>query len=439
MTRRQRFTRQIAAALGCSLTLGMVMAIPGVAHADDVPDISSMSVAQLEVELARIQSHAREVRIDAQRAAEDYAQTQDDLDKAKEASEVAKSAAKKARDEYSEAQQGLASIAQTVYRSGGGFDAIAPFIKADGLADVERRTSFLKKFTHNADFQMQQVAALDQVARTLEKQADEAQTAVQAAADRAKQQLDDVRAAADQADREVANVEQRRSALIAQLAEKRNVSVAEETRRQSALEAQQQARSEAAARARVEAAGSQASQAESARQAEAASRAEAERRQAEEARKAQEAAEAEAARRRAAEEEARRAAEEEARRQASQNSGAGARALAWAATRVGAPYVWGGTGPGYDCSGLVYMAFANAGVSLPRTADYQYWATRRVAIADLQPGDLVFWGDGGAPSEIYHVAFYAGNGQILESPKPGEYVRYAPLRYYDLVPYGGRV
>jgi cell wall-associated NlpC family hydrolase len=74
----------------------------------------------------------------------------------------------------------------------------------------------------------------------------------------------------------------------------------------------------------------------------------------------------------------------------------------WARGRIGAPYQWGGTGSyGYDCSGLVQSAFAHGGVRLPRTAQAQASRGRAVSSDQLQPGDLVFFGDG--ESSIDHV------------------------------------
>ncbi|WP_072343023.1 C40 family peptidase [Actinomyces urinae] len=113
--------------------------------------------------------------------------------------------------------------------------------------------------------------------------------------------------------------------------------------------------------------------------------------------------------------------------------------MAFAKARIGTPYLWGGTGAGgYDCSGLAMTAWASQGVSLPRTSQQQYWATQRVSINNLQPGDLVFYGPGGSTSGIYHVAIYAGGGMMVEATVPGDYVRLNPLRYGDLVPFGGR-
>src|SRR6266571_3288441 len=42
-------------------------------------------------------------------------------------------------------------------------------------------------------------------------------------------------------------------------------------------------------------------------------------------------------------------------------------AYQWALRQKGHPYVYGGTGPGFDCSGLVMMAYRHAGIRLPRT------------------------------------------------------------------------
>jgi hypothetical protein len=65
-----------------------------------------------------------------------------------------------------------------------------------------------------------------------------------------------------------------------------------------------------------------------------------------------------------------------------------AAAILYAAAQLGKPYVWGGTGPvGYDCSGLVMMAYRAAGVSLPRTTFQQVYAGTAVySFSDLMPG-----------------------------------------------------
>lgn len=111
----------------------------------------------------------------------------------------------------------------------------------------------------------------------------------------------------------------------------------------------------------------------------------------------------------------------------------------FARSKIGIPYVWGGASDsGYDCSGLAMTAWASQGVSLPRTAQAQYWATNRVPLDQLQPGDLVFWGTGGNPNSIYHVAIYAGNDHVVEALSPGSPVLEDPLRRTDLISSGGR-
>lgn len=105
-------------------------------------------------------------------------------------------------------------------------------------------------------------------------------------------------------------------------------------------------------------------------------------------------------------------------------SGRTAAAFDAAKSRVGMPYVWGAAGPGsFDCSGLTSWAFRQAGVSLPRTSQAQANAGTRInAIGALKPGDLVIM-----RTDLSHVGFYAGNGQILHSPKPGAQVRYESM------------
>lgn len=95
-----------------------------------------------------------------------------------------------------------------------------------------------------------------------------------------------------------------------------------------------------------------------------------------------------------------------------------------AKSRVGMPYVWGATGPGsFDCSGLTSWAFRQAGVNLPRTSQAQANAGTRInSLSALKPGDLVIM-----RTDLSHVGFYAGNGQILHAPKPGAQVRYESI------------
>jgi cell wall-associated NlpC family hydrolase len=101
----------------------------------------------------------------------------------------------------------------------------------------------------------------------------------------------------------------------------------------------------------------------------------------------------------------------------------GDRAVLWAFTQLGKPYIWGGNGPvGYDCSGLVLASWQHAvGVSFARVADDQYHtAGQPVGPTALAAGDLVFWGTSQTDwTTVYHTAMYVGGDQIVESTGGG--------------------
>ena len=89
-------------------------------------------------------------------------------------------------------------------------------------------------------------------------------------------------------------------------------------------------------------------------------------------------------------------------------------ALSWARARIGSPYQWGGTGAnGFDCSGLVQVAYARAGVDLPRTTGDQSRRGQMIRRDSIQPGDLVFFGDD--PKSINHVGIASGAGRFVHA------------------------
>ena len=97
------------------------------------------------------------------------------------------------------------------------------------------------------------------------------------------------------------------------------------------------------------------------------------------------------------------------------------KALGIAASKKGAPYQWGATGPyRFDCSGLTFYSFSHAGKRLPRTAAAQYNSTRHITSHSRRVGDLVFFHSG---SYVYHVGIYAGGGSIWHAPRTGSRVR----------------
>ncbi|WP_017652421.1 C40 family peptidase [Fortiea contorta] len=76
-------------------------------------------------------------------------------------------------------------------------------------------------------------------------------------------------------------------------------------------------------------------------------------------------------------------------------------------------YLWGGTvEPNYDCSGLMQAAFVSVGIWLPRDAYQQEGFIQPIAISELTPGDLVFFG---TPQKATHVGLYLGDNRYIHS------------------------
>ncbi|GAB3035374.1 hypothetical protein GCM10011376_18920 [Nocardioides flavus (ex Wang et al. 2016)] len=113
-------------------------------------------------------------------------------------------------------------------------------------------------------------------------------------------------------------------------------------------------------------------------------------------------------------------------------SGRAAAAIQYAMAQVGDAYVYGAMGENaFDCSGLTMRAWAQAGVSLPHSSSAQFNSGPRIAVSDLQPGDLVFY-----YSPISHVGMYIGNGMIVHAANPATDVAVSGLHS---MPYVGAV
>jgi cell wall-associated NlpC family hydrolase len=98
-----------------------------------------------------------------------------------------------------------------------------------------------------------------------------------------------------------------------------------------------------------------------------------------------------------------------------------------AAAMIGTPYKFGGDDPqrGFDCSGLVFYSFDRLGLEVPRTAEEQREAARRIERDELTPGDLVFFRT--SAHRVDHVGIYAGAGRFIHAPRSGHVVSYAYL------------
>lgn len=112
---------------------------------------------------------------------------------------------------------------------------------------------------------------------------------------------------------------------------------------------------------------------------------------------------------------------------------AAAKAIAYARHQLGDPYVWGGTGPyGYDCSGLVMMAYRAAGIYIPRTTQTQWPALRHISRAQLRPGDLIYYaGSDGTVQSPGHVVMYIGHGNAIQAYATGYPIEITPLADID--------
>ena len=104
-------------------------------------------------------------------------------------------------------------------------------------------------------------------------------------------------------------------------------------------------------------------------------------------------------------------------------SGAGAAAVQAALSRLGDPYVWGGSGPGaFDCSGLVMWAFQQSGVFLPHSSQMQSGGGQPVSLDQMEPGDVVTY-----YSDASHVGLYIGDGMIVHASTFGVPVAVSPV------------
>jgi cell wall-associated NlpC family hydrolase len=124
------------------------------------------------------------------------------------------------------------------------------------------------------------------------------------------------------------------------------------------------------------------------------------------------------------------------------------KAASIAANQINDPYQWGAEGPHrFDCSGLVYYSYKNAGKTLRRTAQEQYNASYKIPSTSRQVGDLVFIGT--STRNIYHVGIYAGwkdgkgwmwnantgsyRGRKVVKAPISEYTAGSPRAYYGQV------
>ena len=453
-----------------------------IAAAKAAEEAASMSVAEIEVKLAEVNATAATATQNAQIAGEDLNEAQIALNAATATANKASADADAAEAAFQEGKQQIASVAQATYRNGGGsLDAIAPYLDADGLRGVETKQVGINSFSSSAEAKMQNVAALEQVAKVTRDAANTALDNQKKATDEVQARTDAANKAATDAQTQANIVAAQRDAYVKELATKQNTTVDLINQREASLAAERTAAERAAAEqasAAVAAADSQrradtpAPAADATPEAPASSPApDASAAPAEEAPAPTPAEEApapapaeeapapapaeeapapapaeEAPAPAPAEEEPAPAYEEPVYEEPddeepSYSYGGASTAIATAMTYLGVPYVWGGESyGGVDCSGLTMLAWESAGVDLPHLSRAQYGYGTHVSLGDMEAGDLIFWSSDGTQSGIYHVALYLGDGEMIEAPTFGVPVRVTGVYSWgSLMPYAVRL
>lgn len=117
--------------------------------------------------------------------------------------------------------------------------------------------------------------------------------------------------------------------------------------------------------------------------------------------------------------------------------------LGAAYSQLGVPYVWadsnprgpaGGSGAGFDCSGLTMWAASQVGVSLPHQSGAQYSSLPHLTRNELRPGDLVFFSYGRTgPGNVDHVGIYLGGGMVLDAASSTHPVEVGPMDWSNFV------
>ena len=424
----------LTAIAACALLVlpQMAQAAPSeeeIAAAQAAEEAAKMSVAQIEVKLAEVNASAATAMQNAQIAGEDLNEANIALNEATATANQASADADAAEAAFQEGKQQIASVAQAAYRNGGGtLDALAPYFDSDGLRSVETKQAGISSFSSSAEAKMQNVAALEQVAKVTRDAANTALANQKAATDEVQKRTDAANQAATAAQNEAARVAAQRGAYVQELATKQNTTVELINEREAALEAERQ---EAARIAAEQAAAA----AEAQRQADAAAAAE---------RAA--AADASSSYNDDGDDDYSYSApsysyEEPAYSAPSYSGGGADTAIATAKSYLGVPYVWGGESyGGVDCSGLTMLAWESAGVDLPHLSRAQYSYGTHVPIGSMEAGDLIFWSSNGTQSGIYHVAIYLGGGQMIEAPTFGVPVRITGVYSWgSIMPYAVRL
>jgi cell wall-associated NlpC family hydrolase len=410
----------VAAALALTLAVGGIAT--GVAVADDqtVPSHQDIHEARaaardkaddvdgVRARLVLANQRLQESGIAAAQAAEAYngarwhaAQARKTAAEAQQRSADAETDVQRQREAYGDA---LVSS----YEMSPGLTAFSAIVQSDGIDTVIQRTTSLQNAEAALDGNYHEFQAAATLADVAQQQAEDAEDAAVAAAQDAQDARDKAQAAADSAAADAASIADEKAALIAQLADLEHISVKLAQRRQSALEQQAAAAAAAAAQHEQEVEEQQSTPTPPPSTDPAPDPSE-----------PADPVDPPSSTPSTDPEPTSTPTPPPTPTPPAPASGAQA-AISFARAQIGEPYRWGASGPSaWDCSGLTMGAWAAGGTYLPHYSVAQYEQSTPISAGQLQPGDLVFWGSSSDPGSIYHVALYAGGGQIIQAPRTG--------------------
>jgi cell wall-associated NlpC family hydrolase len=369
-----------------------------VSAAQDAANRSAVQVSAIQAELDRAQGAVQALDVEAGIAVERYDGARLRQQAAQQASARAAAVAARSVAEWAAARQAAAELAAAQYRMGvpAGLAAFRDLLSARNMHEAGLQQQALHSVDEGTRAVVDRATAAAAWAGTASTAAATALAEATQATAAVKQAAAEVQARLRNQRTEAAAIDARRMVLVQQLAAAQRISVALAEQRQQALAA-------AAAKAAAEAA-RQAALAAAARQSAAAAS--------------------------SAPTHSVSAPTHSVSAPTHSASAAAdpAAAVAYARAQLGRPYVWGAAGPdAFDCSGLTMRAWEQGGVELPHFAADQYAGSTPLSYSQLSPGDLVFWSHDGTAQDIYHVAIYIGDDQMIEAPHTGAVVKVASL------------
>lgn len=439
-----RFSRTVrrSAVAGALLSGALVLgAVPGAAFADpttpsahDVQQAQqdaaqrAADVGQVQSQLAALSAQLDQINANAEIAFEAFNGAEVKLKAAQAAADAAAAAERKAEAEVDTQRKVMDRFAAVSFTTGGQFGQFASLLSSSGPSDFIDRATTLDQLSRQQSEAMTAMRAALLVQHSASEQRKQALAGVQKAADLATAARDRAKAQVQSQQAAVAAVQAQQSRLQAELAAAQakasNLASARASglaRQAAAAAAARQAQLDAARRAAAAAAaaagsGSSGSSASSGSSGSAGS---------------------------SGGGPATYSSGGVSRSTAAQGLAAVQAAKRW----IGTPYCWGGgdangptqgqcapAAPGFDCSGLTLYAWAQAGIRLDHWTGYQWNEGQHIPVSQARPGDLFFYATNTSdPDTIHHVGLYIGNGQMIEAPYTGAYVRYANPYRPDLI------